>query len=161
MYGVESAPWGVHLFTRLGFLPLTAERTKQHQDLFGGVGYNMSISRITGASHGIGEVLSLSNWRRNWRKTARKRVHWIMRAPGDNPGLLGMFAARDDLFSAPNLVPWAGEFIGKYLLSGDSYKRSVILIMPFGASQMAKSLLKLYPTRQTMGTLGRFRRMYG
>ncbi len=41
---------------------------------------------------------------------------WLVRAPAANPGMLGMFRLRDRL-PKPNLVPWAGEFVGKYLIS--------------------------------------------
>jgi uncharacterized protein len=42
--------------------------------------------------------------------------HWLLPAPLVNPGLLGMFEVRDRE-PRPNLVPWAGEFVGKYLIS--------------------------------------------
>ncbi len=42
--------------------------------------------------------------------------NWLTRAPAANPGLLGMFDLRDRQ-PKPNLVPWAGEFVGKYLIS--------------------------------------------
>ncbi|MBN2476974.1 MAG: glycoside hydrolase family 127 protein [Pirellulales bacterium] len=42
---------------------------------------------------------------------------WLTVAPGNNPGLLEMFARRD-ADGQPDLVPWAGEFVGKYLISG-------------------------------------------
>lgn len=42
--------------------------------------------------------------------------NWVLRAPASNPGLLAMFELRDRK-PAPNLVPWAGEFAGKYLIS--------------------------------------------
>jgi DUF1680 family protein len=41
---------------------------------------------------------------------------WLLRAPQANPGMLEMFRVRDRL-PAPQLVPWAGEFVGKYLIS--------------------------------------------
>jgi uncharacterized protein len=41
---------------------------------------------------------------------------WLLRAPGANPGMLEMFRVRDRQ-PAPALVPWAGEFAGKYLIS--------------------------------------------
>jgi hypothetical protein len=44
------------------------------------------------------------------------RRHWLVPAPSANPGMLGMFHQRDRK-PVPNLVPWAGEFVGKYLLS--------------------------------------------
>ncbi|MFV1967978.1 MAG: beta-L-arabinofuranosidase domain-containing protein [Pirellulaceae bacterium] len=43
--------------------------------------------------------------------------HWVKMAPKNNPGLLDMFARRDD-GGQPDLVPWAGEFVGKYLIAG-------------------------------------------
>ncbi len=43
--------------------------------------------------------------------------HWLAVAPKNNPGLLGMFARRDS-GTKPDLVPWAGEFVGKYLICG-------------------------------------------
>jgi DUF1680 family protein len=43
-------------------------------------------------------------------------ANWLLRAPPANPGMLEMFRLRDRK-PEPNLVPWAGEFIGKYLLS--------------------------------------------
>src|SRR5262245_28697597 len=41
---------------------------------------------------------------------------WLMCAPQANPGMLEMFRVRDRL-PAPAIVPWAGEFVGKYLIS--------------------------------------------
>jgi len=43
--------------------------------------------------------------------------NWLIVAPKNNPGLLDMFARRDS-GETPDLVPWAGEFVGKYLISG-------------------------------------------
>ena len=43
-------------------------------------------------------------------------ANWLLRAPHDNPGLLDMFRVRDQK-PEPDLVPWAGEFVGKYLIS--------------------------------------------
>ena len=42
--------------------------------------------------------------------------NWLLRAPQANPGMLEMFRVRDRQ-PVPQLVPWAGEFVGKYLLS--------------------------------------------
>ncbi|OHB81251.1 MAG: hypothetical protein A2W31_18895 [Planctomycetes bacterium RBG_16_64_10] len=44
------------------------------------------------------------------------RRNWLLRAPASNPGLLWMFQVRDRN-PAPDIVPWAGEFVGKYLIS--------------------------------------------
>lgn len=41
---------------------------------------------------------------------------WLLRAPEANPGMLEMFRVRDRQ-PMPKLVPWAGEFAGKYLIS--------------------------------------------
>jgi uncharacterized protein len=42
--------------------------------------------------------------------------NWLLRAPQANPGMLEMFRVRDRQ-PVPQLVPWAGEFVGKYLVS--------------------------------------------
>jgi len=42
--------------------------------------------------------------------------NWLLRAPQANPGMLEMFRVRDRK-PVPQLVPWAGEFVGKYLIS--------------------------------------------
>ena len=42
---------------------------------------------------------------------------WLLVAPDANPAMLEMFADRD-VRPCRNLVPWAGEFAGKYLTSG-------------------------------------------
>ena len=41
---------------------------------------------------------------------------WLLTAPASNPGMLEMFRVRDRE-PRPNLVEWAGEFAGKYLIS--------------------------------------------
>lgn len=41
---------------------------------------------------------------------------WLFVAPAANPGMIQMFAQRDRK-PPPDLVPWAGEFAGKYLIS--------------------------------------------
>ena len=49
-------------------------------------------------------------------RVTRNVDEWLLRAPSANPGMLEMFRVRDRS-PAPQLVPWAGEFVGKYLLS--------------------------------------------
>jgi DUF1680 family protein len=48
--------------------------------------------------------------------------NWLNPAPFANPGMLEMFQVRDRE-PAANLVPWAGEFIGKYLISAIQARR--------------------------------------
>ncbi|MBI4325703.1 MAG: glycoside hydrolase family 127 protein, partial [Chloroflexi bacterium] len=50
------------------------------------------------------------------RRIAVNADNWLWRAPLANPGLLEMFRVRDRQ-PEPQLVPWAGEFVGKYLIS--------------------------------------------
>jgi len=48
----------------------------------------------------------------------RVRAHidgWLLPAPVANPGMTEMFQMRDRI-PVPQLVPWAGEFAGKYLI---------------------------------------------
>src|SRR5689334_5131295 len=42
--------------------------------------------------------------------------HWLLVAPAANPAMLQMFRDRDRT-PPRDLVPWAGEFAGKYLIS--------------------------------------------
>lgn len=49
-------------------------------------------------------------------RMAANRDQWLLTAPASNPGMLGMFKQRDRTPKS-DLVPWAGEFVGKYLLS--------------------------------------------
>ena len=50
-------------------------------------------------------------------RVKRNIKRWLIEAPRNNPGLLDMFARRD-ADKKQNLVPWAGEFVGKHLISG-------------------------------------------
>jgi len=49
-------------------------------------------------------------------RVAANTRNWLIRAPGADPGLLAMFELRDRE-PVPNIMPWAGEFVGKYLMS--------------------------------------------
>ena len=51
------------------------------------------------------------------RRVKANVENWLIVAPKNNPGLLEMFARRDS-GEKPDLVPWAGEFVGKYLIAG-------------------------------------------
>ena len=48
--------------------------------------------------------------------------NWLLRAPIANPGMIEMFRLRDRQ-PKPELVDWAGEFVGKYLISAIQARR--------------------------------------
>jgi DUF1680 family protein len=48
------------------------------------------------------------------RRLAAVTEQWVLPAPYANPGMLAMFHERDRL-PLRNMMPWAGEFAGKYL----------------------------------------------
>ncbi|HSV72318.1 MAG TPA: beta-L-arabinofuranosidase domain-containing protein [Chthonomonadales bacterium] len=50
------------------------------------------------------------------RRLEANVVSWLLPAPDANPGLLAMMRVRDRE-PAPQIMPWAGEFVGKYLLA--------------------------------------------
>lgn len=81
--------------------------------------------------------------------------HWLKPAPAANPGMLGMFRVRDRL-PAPALVPWAGEFAGKYLIS-------CVQALRLGEdealrAQVAAFVAELLATQAEDGYLGPFTR---
>lgn len=49
---------------------------------------------------------------------------WLLRAPADNPAMLEMFSVRDQR-PYRNLLPWSGEFAGKYLTGTTQVLRTV------------------------------------
>ncbi len=80
---------------------------------------------------------------------------WLLPCPAANPGMLEMFALRDRQ-PASKLVPWAGEFVGKYLLSAIG-----TLSMVDDAAlekQVASVIEQLYAAQADDGYLGPFPR---
>ena len=84
----------------------------------------LALDRLHGATWRFGGVLG--------ERVQANVEHWLLVAPRNNPGLLDMFAnregshlhlahgghVRNEDVTPPNLVPWAGEFVGKFLISG-------------------------------------------
>ncbi len=68
----------------------------------------LALDRVVGARFELGGFAG--------NRVRANIEHWLLAAPGNNPGLLDMFSRRDS-GEKPNLVPWAGEFVGKYLIS--------------------------------------------
>lgn len=84
-----------------------------------------SWERIPGTTYRLGGAFG--------RLVGRVVDRWVLTAPEANPGMLDMFRDRDRL-PLRNMVPWAGEFAGKYLtsavqllrLTGDERLRSCL-----------------------------------
>ena len=81
--------------------------------------------------------------------------NWLLRAPLANPGLIEMFRVRDRQ-PVPDLVPWAGEFIGKYLISAIQACRMTDdrRLKPF----VAETIAEFIATQAEDGYLGPFRK---
>ncbi|HZJ14875.1 MAG TPA: beta-L-arabinofuranosidase domain-containing protein [Chthoniobacteraceae bacterium] len=89
--------------------------------------------------------------------------NWLLRAPVANPGMLEMFRARDRQ-PAPSLVPWAGEFAGKYLISCVQALRMSDREDSALPTEVAKFVWWLIETQAEDGYLGPFpkhRRLLG
>ena len=69
----------------------------------------LRLDRLHGAEFRFGGALG--------QRVRANVEEWLIVTPRKNAGLLDMFARRDS-GRKPNLVPWAGEFVGKYLISG-------------------------------------------
>ena len=78
---------------------------------------------------------------------------WLLRAPQSNPGVLEMFRLRDRE-PAPQLVPWAGEFVGKYLISAIQAMR--LSDDPRLAKETSEVVAALIATQADDGYLGPF-----
>ncbi len=81
--------------------------------------------------------------------------HWLLCAPTANPGMLEMFRVRDRQ-PAPKLVPWAGEFAGKYLISAVQSLR--LTARPELSSYVSNIVAQLIATQADDGYLGPFPR---
>ncbi len=86
-------------------------------------------------------------------RLAANRQHWLLAAPAANPAMLQMFRDRDRT-PPRDLVPWAGEFAGKYLISG-------VQALRIGRDKTLKAALAafvadLIATQRADGYLGPF-----
>jgi len=79
--------------------------------------------------------------------------NWLLRAPTANPGMIEMFRVRDRA-PTPNLVPWAGEFVGKYLISAIQALR--MTDNPALKKQVAEVVAELIASQANDGYLGPF-----
>lgn len=80
---------------------------------------------------------------------------WLLCAPRANPGMLEMFRLRDR-HPPPQLVPWAGEFAGKYLCSAVPALRQTD--QPALQAHLSNFVAQLLATQADDGYLGPFPR---
>lgn len=80
---------------------------------------------------------------------------WLLCAPRANPGMLEMFRRRDRQ-PRPDLVPWAGEFAGKYLCSAVPALRQTDA--PALAVHLSNFVAQLLAAQAEDGYLGPFPR---
>ncbi|MBL7644767.1 MAG: glycoside hydrolase family 127 protein [Candidatus Hydrogenedentes bacterium] len=90
------------------------------------------------------------------RRTDAVLENWVLPMPDANPALLEMFRLRDRDPAYANPVPWAGEFVGKYL-------QSAIQLLQFTDSpelraQVEAVVAELISTQSPEGYLGPFRK---
>jgi uncharacterized protein len=85
----------------------------------------------------------------------RNRNHWLLTTPLANPAMLEMFRDRDRL-PRRDLVPWAGEFAGKYLTSAVLCWR--LDRDPALAAHLAEFVDEFIATQDEDGYLGPFPR---
>ena len=81
--------------------------------------------------------------------------NWLLRAPDANPGMIEMFRLRDRQ-PVPDLVPWAGEFVGKYLISAIQARR--MTDRPELDAHLRRFIPELIATQADDGYLGPFRK---
>ncbi len=90
------------------------------------------------------------------RRTDAVLENWVLPMPDANPALLEMFRLRDRNPAYANPVPWAGEFVGKYL-------QSAIQLLQFTdnpelRAQVEAVVAELISTQSPEGYLGPFRK---
>lgn len=90
------------------------------------------------------------------RRTEAVLGNWVLPMPDANPALLEMFRLRDREPAYANPVPWAGEFVGKYL-------QSAIQLLQFTDNPALKvrvesTIAELIATQSPEGYLGPFRK---
>lgn len=117
-------------------------------------------TRTEVAEPGSLALASIPSARFEFRGVVGERVRaneqrWLLEAPRANPGMLGMFRMRDRE-PPPNLVPWAGEFAGKYLISAVQALR--LSENPELRRQVARFAEELIVTQAEDGYLGPFPR---
>jgi uncharacterized protein len=81
--------------------------------------------------------------------------NWLLPAPAANPGMLEMFRVRDRS-PRPDLVPWAGEFVGKYLIS--AIQSLSLADAPELEKQVSRVIAAFLETQAEDGYLGPFRK---
>ncbi len=86
-------------------------------------------------------------------RVAANTQNWLLPAPQANPGMLEMFRLRDRQ-PPPDLVPWAGEFVGKYLTSAIGALR--LTDDPRLREHVAAVIVELIGTQAEDGYLGPF-----
>ncbi|HTQ10026.1 MAG TPA: beta-L-arabinofuranosidase domain-containing protein, partial [Fimbriimonadaceae bacterium] len=86
-------------------------------------------------------------------RIAANRRNWLMTAPQSNPAMLDMFRERDRM-PERDLLPWSGEFAGKYLTSAvECYRLDRNLAL---RKQIERFVADLIATQGADGYLGPF-----
>ena len=88
-------------------------------------------------------------------RVERNIDQWLLTAVDANPGMLEMLRVRDRQ-PVPDIMPWAGEFVGKYLLTAVQACRMSDL--PELREQVRRTVAELISTQAADGYLGPFRK---
>ena len=82
--------------------------------------------------------------------------NWLLTAPDANPGMIEMFRLRDRKPPYEDPVPWAGEFIGKYLTSAVEARR--MTDSPALEALLRRLIPEFIATQADDGYLGPFKK---